>query len=217
MEKTSFLSRDYVWQRNVGSNFKTQQNMKNILFIIIIIFGTTAYSQSANKMLAEIENKWKQDENGDVTFTRIVELPNLSKKEIYQRALNYYINHYGNAKAISQTTDSEKGIITRKGMYEAHEGYNYNVNHLNVWHILTLTTKDNIAEIRLTLTEYEKIVEPYLKPQDDDSEKIYKSKVKDNYPVNPNGEHKTIMAKTFYKSYKAAMVSLDAIENGLKE
>ncbi len=191
--------------------------MKNILAILMISFGMTSYSQSAKKMLAEIENKWKTDANGDVTFERTVLLPNLNKQEIYNRALTYYRNHYGNAKSVFQTTDKEKGIIIRKAMYEAHDGYSVMVSHFNVWHILTIQAKDNIAEIHLTLTEYEEIVEKYLKPKNDDSEKMYKSLVKDNYPVNPNGSQKTMMTKAFYKAYKAAMVSLDAIEEGLKE
>jgi hypothetical protein len=191
--------------------------MKNILVILILSLATTSYSQSAKKMLAELENKWKTDVNGDVTFERIVQLPNLNKQEIYNRALNYYKYHYGNAKSVLQTTDKEKGIIIRKAMYEAHDGYSVLVCHFNVWHILTIQAKDNSAEIHLTLTEYEQIVEKYIKPQDDDSEKIYKSLVKNNYPINPNGGQKTMMTKAFYKAYKAAMVSLDAIEEGLKE
>ena len=185
---------------------------------MMIIIGTTSYCQSTKTILSELENKWETDENGDVTFTRIVELPNLSKEQIFNRAIAYYRKHYGNAQSVQQTKDENKFIIIRKAMYEnIHAGYNNKVNHLNAWHVLTFHARDNFAEIHLTLTEYVQIVEKYLRSKDEDVDKIAKSKVRDNYPVNLGGAQKTVMAKTFYKTYKAAMVSLDAIANGIAQ
>lgn len=47
------------------------------------------------------------DDNGNVTYTRIVEAHKLSKEEIYNRALNYFVYNYGSGKSVIQTQDKE--------------------------------------------------------------------------------------------------------------
>jgi len=56
-------------------------------------------------MLAEIEGQWNLD--GNVTYTRIVEAHKLSKEEIYNRALNYFVYNYGSGKSVIQTQDKD--------------------------------------------------------------------------------------------------------------
>ena len=192
--------------------------MKKIVLILFIFFGTaTSYAQSAKEMLKEIEGKWKLDENGNVVFTRKVEMPGHNMQELFNRSLEYYRSHYGNARSVSQTSDPNTGKIIRKGVFDnAHTGYTVLKAYVDAWHIFTLTATDNTVELSVVLTEYEEEYEQYGFVDEDSPRNIHKSKVQDNYPVNPNGGQKTIMTKAFYKAYKASMESLDAIERGLK-
>ena len=191
---------------------------KTLSIILIALFGTFCYSQSAKEMLAQIEGKWKFDENGKVLFTRTIELPGQNKKELFDRISEYYRTHYGNAREMVQTSDFENGIFIRKGIFkDAHVGYSVLKAHVDAAHILTIKVTDNTVELNLILTEYAEKIEQYAYVDDDAPQKIYRSKVEENYPVNPDGRQKTIMTKAFYKSYKAAMLSMDAIEGALKK
>ena len=69
-------------------------------------------------MLKEIEGQWSLDDNGNVTYQRIVEVPEMKKDDIYNRVLNYFIYNYGSGKSVIQTQDKEAGLIVGKGLYE---------------------------------------------------------------------------------------------------
>jgi hypothetical protein len=194
--------------------------MRQLLFVLFIVIGASANAQSAKEMLKEIDGKWQRDGNGDVLFTRTIDLPGQSQSEIFNRVIEYYRSHYGNARSISQTTDPATGTITRKGVYkDSHTGYTVLKAIVDAWFVMTVTATDGKAEMRLVLTEYEEEILGYGegKAFQDGPKNIYNMKVRETYPVNPNGAQKTIMTKAFYKSYKATMESMDALERGLKQ
>lgn len=84
--------------------------------------------------------------------------------------------------------------------------------YVDAWHILRVDVKDGRARIIVTLTEYEKKIVGGNTPP------TYLSmKVAQEYPINPKGGQKTVMTKAFYKSFKKANESLDAVEKAIKE
>lgn len=195
--------------------------MKKILFALTLFLITAAsYSQSTKEMLKELENKWTTDENGNVLFTRTIEVPGQTKDELYKRALLYYKAHYGNAQAVTQTNDTLNKMVVRKAVFKhVHTGFSLMAAYVDMWHVLTIKPMDNKVELRLIFTEYEEEISEYeiMNREARAESKVLKFKVQDNYPINPEGKQKNILLKAFYKSYKAAMVSMDAIEKGLKE
>ncbi len=185
---------------------------KVVLIILMLAFFTSSYSQSAKKMLSEISGKWQLDDNGNVTFLKIVEVSGIDKNEIYNRALNYFIYNYGNGNSTIQNQDKESGLIVGKGFYKNVQPRNSIFpTYINTWHIVRVDVREGKARIILTLTDYEK-----TKMDGDIILSTVMNRVQKEYPINSNALQNNMMAKAFYNSYKCAMNSLDAIEKAIK-
>ena len=183
------------------------------LIILITLIGTLSYGQSAKEMLAEIDGKWELDDNGNVTIVKVIEAQELKKEEIFNRALNYFTYNYVSGKSVIQTQDKENGLIVGKGVYnDVHIGMSLITTYVDAWHILRVDVKDGRARIIVTLTEYEKKIVGGNTPPT-----YVTMKVAQEYPINPKGGQKTVMTKAFYKSFKKANETLDAVEKAIKE
>jgi len=184
--------------------------MKRILPVFILVL-ISIYSNGQNaetkKLLSEIEGQWAVDDNGNVTYQRIVEVPELKKDDIYNRVLNYFIYNYGSGKSVIQTQDKENGQIIGKGLYDNIHTFSngFGFVYLSTWHIARVDVKDGKARVILTLTEYSENFEG----------SISSINVKDEYPVNKDADRKNISAKAFYKSHLSAIASIDAIEKAI--
>jgi len=188
--------------------------MKKILLLfLIILFGTFSYAQTAKEMLNEIQGKWQLDDNKNVTVFKVIEAPGLKKEEIFNRALNYFTYNYVSGKSVIQTQDKENGLIVGKGIYNnVHIGISLLTTYVDAYHILRVDVKDGKARIIVTLTEYEKkLVGGNTPPA------YSTTQVSQEFPINPNGLSKTVMTKAFYKSFKKANSTLDAVEKAIKE
>ena len=180
-----------------------------------MLFGVIAYAQSAKEMLEEIKGKWELDDNGNVTFVKIIEAPDLSKDEIYNRAFNYFTYNYVSGKAVIQNQDKDAGLLVGKGVYDdVHVGVSLVTTYVDAWHILRVDAKDGKARAIVTLTEYEKRMTgtgSYSAPSHSTM------KISQEYPINEKGGQKTVMSKAFYKSYQKAMKTLAGVEKAIKE
>lgn len=188
---------------------------KAISVFIMVISFSLAYGQSSEvkRMLQEIEEQWSLDDNGNLSYQRIVEVPGMEKDDIYNRVLNYFVYNYGSGKSVIQTQDKENGLIVGKGLYDnVHIGISIVTTYIDAWHIVRVDIKNGRARIILTLTEYDKKVTGGNTPPSYSTMKI-----EQEYPINENGMSKTVMGKAFYKSHKHAIASIDAIEKAIKE
>lgn len=187
--------------------------MKKIILLFALSVTVLGYSQSAKQMLTEIEGKWELDDNGNVTVVKIVEVPEISKTEIFNRTLSYFTYNYINGKSVIQTQDKEIGLIVGKGIYDnVHIGASLVTTYVDAWHVLRVDIKEGRARIVVSLTDYDK------KIVGGDTPPAYVSmKVAQEYPINLKGGQKTIMTKAFYKAFKKANESLDAVEKAIKE
>jgi hypothetical protein len=177
------------------------------------LLSVLSFGQSAKEMLAEIDGKWQLDDNGNVTIVKIVEAPDLKKDEIFNRALNYFTYNYVSGKSVIQTQDKENGLIVGKGIYDnVHIGMSIVTTYVDAWHILRVDVKDGRARVIVTLTEYEKKIVGGNTPPSYST-----MKVAQEYPINPKGGQKTVMTKAFYKAFKKANNTLDAVEKAIKE
>ncbi len=163
-------------------------------------------------MLAEIDGKWELDNNGNVTFTDVIEIPNTTKDELYTRALSYFTYNYNSGDDVVQIKDKEQGVIVGKGVYpKVHVGISILTTTVNVTHILRIDIKDNKVRVILTLQQYKITTSGSGVP----SHNTYN--VADRYPIAKKDSQKTVMTKAFYKSYKKAMSTFEEIEKSLKE
>tara|TARA_B110001450_G_C17567071_1_gene459239 strand:+ start:244 stop:849 length:606 start_codon:yes stop_codon:yes gene_type:complete len=190
--------------------------MKKITLLLLLSLTVTfGYSQNkkTKKMLSEIEGKWQIDDNGNVTYTKIIENLDLSKDEIYVRALAYFTYNYGDGTSVVQVQEKDKGLIIGKGLYaNAHIGYSLVTYSFDTWHILRIDIKENRVRILLTLTKYK-----YTVTGGDTPPNITDVNISDSFPLNPKGYTKNQFGKAFYKSHLRAQESLLAIEKSIKE
>lgn len=186
---------------------------KNTLFLLMLLITSFVYSQTAKEMLEEIKGKWELDDNGNVTFVKIVEVPDLKNDEIYNRALNYFTYNYVSGKSVIQVQDKENGLIVGKGVYnDVHIGISLIATYVDAWHILRVDVKDGRVRVIITLTEYEKKIVGGNTPPSYSTMKIA-----DEYPINEKGIQKTVMTKAFYKTYQKAMKTLEGVEKAILE
>lgn len=178
----------------------------------MVFSSLLSFSQSAKEMLAEIEGKWELDNNGNVTFTKVIEIPNTTKEELYTRALSYFTYNYNSGDDVVQIKDKEQGVIVGKGVYpKVHVGISILTTTVHVTHILRIDIKDNKVRVILTLQQYKITISGSGAPSHD----TYN--VADRYPIAKKDSQKTVMTKAFYKSYKKAMNTFEEIEKSLKE
>ncbi len=185
------------------------------LLLVLTLCIPSVFAQSkAKEMLAEIEGKYTLDDNGGVSFVSYIEVPGMSKDDIFMRAQNYFVYKYGYGKAVIQTQDKDLGVLVGKGVYDnVHVGSSMIMTEVDAWHILRVDAKEGKARVIITLTGYEKDITSM------NGEKSHGDfvSIASQYPFNPKGGQKTIMSKAFYKSYQAAMESLDGVEKAIKE
>lgn len=178
--------------------------MKKITsFIILILITSFSFGQDAEtlKLLSEISGKWKLDESGNVTYARVIAVPGLSKKEIYNRVLNFFIYSFDHGKYEILTQSYELSSIVGTGQFDFNFG-----GISDCINILRIDVKDGKIRAILTLTEYE------LEHSYEDETTYYTVNVKDTYPVNFKSSAKTFYGKRFYYSHYCALHTLHLLE-----
>lgn len=186
---------------------------KTILLFLTMLLSVVTYGQSAKQMLSEIEGKWELDDNGNVTFVSVIEAPELSKDEIFNRALNYFTYNYVSGKSVIQNQDKEAGLLVGKGIYnDVHIGFSIITTTIDAYHILRVDAREGRARAMVTLIQYDKKISGGNTPPTYTTIDIAKE-----YPINPKGGSKTVMSKAFYKTYQRAMNTLNGVEKAIKE
>ncbi|PRX54565.1 uncharacterized protein with TBP-like fold DUF4468 [Flagellimonas meridianipacifica] len=165
-------------------------------------------------MLSEIKEQWTLDDSGNVTYQKILELPELSKDIIYPRSLNFFSYNLEN-EPLSLTEDRELGMLLVKGVFDrVHStGVFLDYTHIHCLNLIRIDVKDEKARILVTLSAYE--IESG-NVGEDDLPLISSSKVNQEFPINPSGRNKTMMGKAFYKSHMRAISLMDKISNALE-
>lgn len=186
--------------------------MKRIVLICaLMIYGICSFGQGSEvkNMLKEIDGQWSLDDNGNVTYQRIVEVPAMKKDDIYNRVLMYFVYNYGSGKSVIQTQDKENGQIIGKGLYENVQTFSNGFGWVNIstWHIARVDVKDGKARIILTLTEY----------SENFKGSISSHNVTEDFPINKEGTGKGNRGKAFYNSHMRAIATLNSIEKAIKE
>lgn len=183
-----------------------------VLFAFDFCFGQ---NEDTKSLLASIQNQWSLDDNNNVTYQKVIEIPGLSKDEIYHRGESYFIYNYGSGKSVIQSQDKETGILIAKGLYTNvfHAKEAFVVRYVDTWHIVKIEAKDGKARVTLTLNEYD------IKTTDGKGTPTYYNGIKifTEYPINPDGKTKNSMGKAFYYSHMKAVESMGSIEKALKE
>ncbi len=192
--------------------------MKSLLLtlclMVFVTTASTAQSAKARDMFAAIQGQYELDDNGNVTYVSVIEVPELSFEKIWNRSLNYFTYNYSDGKSVIQVQDKDQGTLTAKGMYnEVHVGMNMvGTVTIDCWHIVRIDVKEGRARVIVTMTDYEVItassasVDSRFNP------------VSSEFPIDPTRNYqKTIMTKAFVKAHEEALESLDQIALAIRE
>jgi len=166
------------------------------------------------QMPEEKNGQWHLDENGYITYQKVVECPKLKKKELYIRAMDYFVYNYRDVNSVIEDRDVANGIIIGKGVFKNVHSHTdvLQSNIIDTLHILKVEVKDRRARITLSLTQYDEKVKGGELP---DNHYLYPISVQ--YPFNPNGYQKDLYEQAFHKSHLKALETIDLFEKALKE
>ncbi len=179
--------------------------------------GLVAQNRATKAMLAEIEGRWQLDNNGNVTMSKVIEMPGISKDELYNRALSYFTYNYRQGDAVIQIDDKGQGLIIGKGLYP--NVYSGLLSVFSTYHIVRVDVKEERVRVLVTMTAYR------VEDVGVVSELLFGTivlntcdwPVSSRFPIVKADEDKNAMAKLFYNSIQCAMNTMDMIEKSLKE
>lgn len=196
--------------------------MKNIIVVFLLIFfcySSFSQSEKAKAMLKSIEGKYKIDDNGNITFSKVIQLidtttkDSLSKNEIYNRAYSYFIYNYVSGESVIQLSDNVNGIIVAKGIYPSvHSDASFVFRNIDSYHILRIDIKNGKARIILTLTQYKLTIK-----SGGHISSVHDYLISQTYPFNEDDLSKTFMSKAFVKTYDKAIASINSLEKAIRE
>ena len=189
-----------------------------------MLFETSALCANKKKEgsiedFKKIQKTFEIDDNGNITYMKVIELDGISKDEIYLRAKNYFIYNYNSGKSVMQTEDKEKGVLIGKGMYKnVYIGSTLFFTHaFDTWHILRIDVKEGRVRIVLSLVNYDVTTKSSSK----DPGQIKEVRISDTYPINESFDGskklKNIYLQTFLVSHKKATNAINGIERAIKE
>ena len=186
-----------------------------IVMLSLIAVSSYAQNKKTRAMLASIEGQYMLDDRGQLSYTEVVELPHLTKDEIYVRALDYFTYNYGDANEVLQTEDKESGRLVGKGIYDnVHTGWSIYTAEYDTWHIVQVDIKEGKARIIVTLTNYDIT---YI-DANGFRRKLPAKPIVNAYPFTKTDMTKNFSGKAFYGSHKRALGTLvslrDALQNG---
>lgn len=188
--------------------------MKKVFITVATVLSLTlCNAQTAAEMMAEIKDKYTLDDNGNVTYTKVVDAPGIKKEEIYNRAQSYFVYNYVDGKSVIQTQDKETGLLVAKGWYnDVHVGLGLITTYVDCAHVVRVDVRDEKARIVITLLDYEKTLTGGNTPPT-----IINIPVNKQYPIYNGGGQKTVMTKAFYKSHMKALETISKIEKAIIE
>lgn len=190
--------------------------MKNVLIICLMLCTCSIFGQKkdAKEAFAEVESEWKLDNNGNVSFTKVIEVPGVSKDELYARALSYFTYNYKSGDDVIQVKDKEQGIVVGKGLYgKVFIGGALLVSSsYDVTHILRIDVKDNKARAILSIQEYKVKVSGGNTPPS-----YFTNTVSERFPFAKKDRMQKQMCQVIYNTYQRAMSSLAGLEKSLQE
>ena len=193
------------------------KNMKNLTLTIVFFLSiATVYGQSnkTQTLLDSIQGQYVMDDNQNLTYSRVVECPGMTKRQIFDRAQSWFIYNYNSGKDVLQVQDSTAGTMIGKGFYsKVYSGANgFWVTQCDAWHIVRVDAKNEKVRIIVTLTNWEKTLIPAKAAPTTSTESVYSQ-----YPINPKGGSKTIMGKAFFALHNRAQATFASLEKAIKE
>lgn len=198
--------------------------MKWLLFIVFTVSTSFLFAQSKESLdlFDKVKDEWKLDDNGNVSFTKVVQLDSVKKEDIYIRALAYFTYNYKSGDDVVQFNDKEKGLIVGKGIFpeiyiDNGKIFKKVMSKYDAVHLLRIDVKDGKARIIITIQQF-KISTHATNWAASVSTPSYPMNVNQRFPfVDEIDKQKTMMCNVIYKTVQRVKESFASIEKSLKE
>jgi hypothetical protein len=185
--------------------------MKKIfIFFCLLPFISFSQSQKTTNLLEEIRGKYSHDESGDVTYQKVIDVPETPKEALFTRAETYIAMAYKDANSVIQSRDKEAGIIIGKGIYaDVFKYQGIFTAYCSFSHVIRIDCKDNKTRIVISLTELKE------KRVANGDASYFDFQMSEIYPFNWNGSEKNITGQAFYYAHKRVLENIAEIEKAL--
>ena len=196
----------------------TRDNVKNLLLPSILFLAAVitmqAQSFKTQTLLDSIQGEYAVDDNQNLTYSRIVECPGMTKKQIYDRAQAWFVYNYNSGKAVIQVQDSTTGTVIGKGFYDKVSVGMYMLTtvELDAWHIVRIDAKDGKFRVIITLTEWERV-----QHGSNGSAHWPNTHITNEYPFNKRGKIKNIMGQAFFALHNRTQATFLSLEKSVKD
>lgn len=185
-------------------------------FILLIIFcGILSYNNAAAQSVKEIakavQGTCEIDDNGNVTYSKIFEIQNKSKDELYDILRTYFAYTYHDANEVIQVADKSAGLIVAKGLYYPLNGGKLSAKQggsMGAWHIVRADVKDNRVRIIISLTNFEFPAMQIMR--------LYYS-IAEACPISSTFKNRSFYTKMYYRSHQRVLNQFAEIDRTLKD
>lgn len=191
--------------------------MKILLFAYMFLISSFVIGQDkeAKSLFSEVEKEWVLDDNGNVSFTKVVEIPGIGTDELFNRAVSYFTYNYKSGDNVIQMKDKEQRVIIGKGLYGdvyTHVGKFHIISTYDVEHIVRIDVKDQKVRLIITINQYK------LKIISAGTTNNSNYNISERFPFKEEVKtHANIMCSTIYNTCQRVKESLIKIEKSLQE
>jgi hypothetical protein len=110
-----------------------------------------AFSEYATDLSSQVNLPGGQTTNlpkvdGKIIYTGVVDVPNTSKDELFDRAKIWFVNSYRSANDVLQLDDKANGRLIGKGYFEQYD----RTLNVSVYHTISIYVKDNKYKYEIT-------------------------------------------------------------------
>lgn len=160
------------------------------------------------------------DKNGALTYTQVINCERMSKDQIYVILNYWYANSFGDNNSVIQLNDKELGCIIGKGCVEdiAFHSGGFNRYAVSIYPIIKTDIKDRKVRVTYTVPFYDiaKIVGGGAIGSSRPTRTEEKWAIDKCFPFTEDDSHKKTSAKALVMSHAYSNVTMDKIEEALK-
>lgn len=190
--------------------------MKKLFLIALALMPVLAFAQNkeTKKLLASIEGQWQLNDENQLEYTEVVEIPGVLQDDMFIKAKNYFVYNYNSGKDVIQSEARDRGMIIGKGIWpDVHVGYNLVTTKISAFHLLRVDCKDGKARVIITVTDYDiEVISSGSSPSENSQNPI-----SSYFPIYPKGMSKTVYGKAFYKTHMKALETIKEVAEALKD
>jgi len=200
-----------------SSNFQRIERLlpmtqKMALYIALLLLGThTAYSQTAEEKLSEIQKVWQTSKEGFLQYRKTVTVAGISRLDIYKRAKVYYLTHQ--YQSLDEKAAGPVILLGGAGTFkEVHASENNGIKtSVDATYYLHMGVEDGKAELVITCIQYRFRI-------GSGSDSAYDELlISTLYPVNPQAPKSETIMGAFYATTQASLARLDELGEILKK